>query len=81
MGLGSRTQTIDRVFAPGTPGTGLCSRSELYLSAGPTAQAGPRGNGSAHALGTASEDACTGRAAGSTGNLSRSALMPFGGVA
>lgn len=35
----------------------------------------------AYPLGTAGEDACTGRAAGSTGNLSRSALLPFEGVA
>jgi hypothetical protein len=81
MGLGSHTQTNDRAIAPGTPVTGLRSGSRRFLSAGPTAQAGLRGNGSACALGPASEDACTGRAAGSTGNLTRSALMPFGGVA
>ena len=61
MGLGSHTQTNDRAIAPGTPVTGLCPGPGRFLSAGPTAQAGLRGNGSAYPLGTASEDACTGQ--------------------
>lgn len=51
------------------------------MGLGSHTQTNDRAKGPAHPLGTASEDACTGRAAGSTGNLSLSALMPFGGVA
>lgn len=81
MGLGSHTQTNDRVIAPGNPLTGLCPGLGLPLSAGPAAQRGPRGSVAAYPLGTASEDACTGRAADRTRNLSQSVLMPLGGVA
>ena len=81
MGLGSHTQITDRAIAPGTPETGLCSGSGLFLSSGSTAQAGPRGTVMADLLDTAVAEACTGRAAGSTGNLTRLALIPLGGVA
>lgn len=82
MGLGSHTQIIDRAIAPGTPETALCSGSGLFLSSGSTtAQAGPRGNAMAYLLDTAVAEACTGRAAGGTGNPTRLALIPLGGVA
>ena len=82
MGLGSHTQISDRAIAPGTPETGLCSGSGLFLSSGSTTtQAGPRGNVMAYPLDTAVAEACTRRAAGGTGNPTRLALIPRGGVA
>ena len=81
MGLGSHTQISDRAFAPGTPETGLCSGSGLFLSSGSAAHAGPRGNVMAYPLDTAVAEACTGRAAGGTANPTRLALIPLGGVA
>lgn len=80
MGLGSHTQTNDRVISPGNPVTGPCSGSGPSLNAGPAADGGPRGSVATYPLGTASEDACTGRAA-RTLNVSRRVLMPLGGVA
>jgi hypothetical protein len=82
MGLGSHTQISDRAIAPDTPETGPCSGSELFLSSGSTtAQAGPRWNVMAYLLDTAVAEACTGRAAGDTGNPIRLASIPLGGVA
>ncbi len=83
MGLGSHTQISDRAIAPGTtPATALCSGSGLILSSGSTtAQAGPRGNAVAYLLDTAVAEACTGRAAGGTGNPTPLARIPLGGVA
>ena len=44
MGFSSRTQTDNRAIAPGTPETGLCFGSELFLSPGSlTPQAEPLG--------------------------------------
>jgi len=81
MGLGSRTQPHDRAIALGTPQTALFSASGLIPTAASTAQAGHWGNLMAYLLETASEDACTGRAAGDTRHPSRSALTTSGGVA
>ena len=81
MGLGSHTQLSDRAIAPDTPETGLCSGSGLFLSSGSTtAQAAPRGNVMAYLLDSAVAEACTGRAAGGTGNPTRPASIPLGGV-
>jgi hypothetical protein len=79
MGLGSLTQTDNRAIAPGTTETGLCFGSGLLSPGSPTTQAGPLGAFLAYPLGTAVEEACTGRAIGGTGN--RTALMSLGGVA
>jgi hypothetical protein len=82
MGLGSHTQISDRAFAPDIPETGLCSGSGLFLSSGSTTtQAGPRWSVMAYLLDTAVAEACTGRAAGGTGNPTRLASIPLGGVA
>lgn len=82
MGLDSHTQISDRAIAPDTPETGPCSGSGLFLSSGSiTAQAAPHGNVMACLLGTAVAEACTGRAAGRTGNLTRRASISLGGVA
>jgi hypothetical protein len=82
MGLGSHTQISDRAITPGTPETAHCSGSGLFLSSGSTtAPARQRGNVMAYLLDPAVAEACTGRAAVDSGNPTRLALRPLGGVA
>ena len=82
MGLGSHTQISDRALSPDTPETGLRSGSGLILRPGSTtAQAGPHWSVLAYRLDTAAAEACTGRVAGGTGNPTRPASIPVGGVA
>ena len=82
MGLGSHTQISDRAFAPDIPEAGHHARSGLFLSSGSTTtQAAPRRSVMTYLLDTAVAEACTGRAAGGTGNPTRLASKPLGGVA
>lgn len=81
MGLRSHMQVGGRAIAADTPETGLYSGSGLILNSGSTTEVAPLGNALASLLDTAVEEACTGRAAGCTGNPTRPASVLLGGAA